>query len=260
MLRSKLNTKKGDTLIEVVLSFVMFSLVAAISLAVMHAGISGAEASIELTLARVEIDAQSETMRFVQESYANDRSYASLWRAITGRALLGEKPDGNPSEEIPELSRINCSDLYDDNTDNLTTFNAFILNSRQINNGTDENQEDWLGYTLVTQPDTNFNSSYSKFSTSSLNPRVIYTTNSDSSSDEETTDDNLIAEDEYEYKYIYRAEGIYDFITKNASDDTAKPSHYDFYVYTCWLPPGADHPTTIGTVSRLYNPEYLNAY
>ena len=86
-------TKRGDTLIEVVLSFVIFSLVAAISLAIMHAGISGAESSIELTLARVEIDAQSETVRFIQESFANDRAYTDLWHAITKRAIRAKKAD-----------------------------------------------------------------------------------------------------------------------------------------------------------------------
>lgn len=247
--------KRGDTIIEVVLSFVMFSLVAAISISVMHAGISSAEASIELTLARVEIDAQSEAMRFIQESYANDRSYPNLWRAITNRAILGQKVDGSPSDEIPELAIDDCSKLYSNDISNLNSFKAFILNSRQINNGVDENKDDWVGYTVFT-PGDDFSSSYAKFSTSSLNPRVIYTTKPVASSDDETTDSSLM---EGGYKYIYRAEGIYDFIVKDTSDENTKPSHYDFYVYTCWFTPGAERPTTIGTVSRLYNPEYLNA-
>ncbi|MDO4889208.1 MAG: hypothetical protein Q4A25_00735 [Candidatus Saccharibacteria bacterium] len=249
---SRLKSKKGDTLIEVVLSFVMFSLVATISLAVMHAGISGAEASIELTLARVEIDAQSEAMRFIQESYSNDRAYPNLWRAITNTAL------NEDYGKIPELSRNNCSKLYDDFSvdPTIVDFNAFVLNSRQINDGVDPVRDDYYGNTFISTKEPG---QTDKFSESSLSPRIIYTTKSSVSEDEETTDDNLMSDESY--IYIYRAEGIYDFLVKDTkeSEPNKKLSHYDFYVYTCWLPPGAEHPTTIGTVTRLYNPEYLNA-
>lgn len=255
----QLKSKKGDTLIEVVLSFVMFSLVAAISLAVMHAGISGAEAAIELTLARVEIDAQSEAMRFIQEAYANDRAYPNLWRAITKLAHSEKEVDGTDNKVLPGLSTNSCSRLYGDDTADgptLSSFNAFVLNSRKINDGTDAGKkEDYYGTTLIIRNDDK-----SKFSVSSLNPRLIYTTKDNTSDDEETTDTGLISEEPYEY--VYRAEGIFGFLTKDTLDTetTKKPSHYDFHVYTCWLPPGADHPTTIGTVTRLYNPEYLNAH
>lgn len=243
-------TKKGDTLIEVVLSFVMFSLVTAISISVMHAGISSAEASIELTLARTEIDTQAETMRFIQESFANDRTYQNLWKKITERALYS-----NESSKAPKLDTANCNELYGDFNDEgaktIYDAKAFILNPRRIGNGMDPNKSDYYENTLILAKD----STDKKFTTSSLNPRVIYTTESSNSI---TTDDVLDESEEF-YDTVYRAEGIYGFLIKdtNSADPNAKPTHYDFYVYTCWVAPGAERPTTIGTVTRLFNPEFL---
>ena len=255
--------KKGDTLIEVVLSFVLFSLVAAISIAVMHAGISGAEAAIELTLARVEIDSQSETMRFVQESFANDRAYKNLWNKITGRAIPEFNADGiTRNNKIPELSVSSCEGLYkstspDLDAKNVYDANAFVLNPRRIGDGVDPNNSDYYGYTLVTAEDE----SNSKFTTSSLNPRVIYTTEGSVSESDDTSDDSLSDTDEENnpYNTIFRAEGIYDFLVKDVAEgNTAKPMHYDLYVYTCWFTPGSERPTTIGTVTRVFNPEYFD--
>ena len=250
--------KRGDTLLEVVLAFVMFSLVAAISVALMNSSISGAEASIELTLARTEIDAQSETIRFIHEDFNYDRAYNNLWDHILERKI--EKT----GDDLPKLNVDSCSDLYKTNTSGVKTLaeaNAFILNPRQLNNGTDSSKENFYGYTLITHKDDP-----DKFSTSSLNPRIIYkkgsslnNTGGDEATIGSTVDNkNLTSDDdidnEDQYTFIYRAEGIYDFIVKDPND----PSHYDFYVYTCWFAPGAERPTTIGTVTRLFNPEYVN--
>lgn len=250
--------KKGDTLIEVVLSFVMFSLVAAVSIAVMHAGISGAEAAIELTLARVEIDSQSETMRFIQESFANDLAYKNLWNKITERALPELNDDGTTNSDIPELSVSSCESLYkstspDPDAKNIYNAHAFILNPRRIGDGVDPNKSDHYDYTLVTAT----NEPNSKFTTSSLNPRVIYTTEGSVSESDDTSDDSLSDTDEENnpYNTIFRAEGIYDFLVE---DNAVKPMHYDLYVYTCWFTPGSERPTTIGTVTRVFNPEYFN--
>lgn len=255
--------KRGDTLIEVVLSFVMFSLVAAVSIAVMHASISGAEAAIELTLARVEIDAQSETMRFIQEAFANDHAYKNLWNKITERAIPEFQADGvTPSKDIPELSVSSCENLYKNTSIDLDAKNiygahAFILNPRRVGDGTDENKSDYYGYTLITAKDE----SDPKFTTSSLNPRVIYTTEGSGSESDENSDDSLSDTDEENnpYNTVFRAEGIYDFLVKDIEENSdKKPTHYDLHVYTCWFAPGSERPTTIGTVTRVFNPEYFD--
>lgn len=251
------STKKGDTLIEVVLSFVMFSLVAAISISVMHAGISGAEAAIELTLARVEIDTQSETLRFIQESFANDRTFSTLWHKIIENALPASTDGTNTNNKIPDLGITSCNDLYDKDFNNnvitITEANGFVVNPRRIGDGADPNDDNYYGNTLITAKDN-----ADKFSTSLLNPRIVYTTKGNALNDAETTDETLISGEEYDI--VYRAEGIYDFVIKDTTETetSKKPSHYDFHIFTCWFAPGSENPTTIGTVTRLFNPEYLN--
>jgi len=60
---------RGDTLIEVLFATAAFSLVAVSSLSIMNQGTSTAQRSLEITLVRQEIDAQAETLRFLNASY-----------------------------------------------------------------------------------------------------------------------------------------------------------------------------------------------
>lgn len=239
-------SKRGDTLIEVVLAFAMFSLVAAISIAVMSSSISSAEASLELTLARTEIDSQSETLRYIQSSFANNRAYRNLWAAITSRAL-GE----NNRDNLPVLSTNNCSDLYENYENKPTIYDAkaFVVNPRKVVDNPNKDNSEYYGQTLITANDRATDEV--KFTVSSLNPRLIYT-NKDieaSNTDEDITETKI-------YDQVVRVEGIYDAAV--ADSDHTKPYYYDFHIYTCWFPPGARRPTTIGTVTRLYNPEFIN--
>ena len=239
-------SKKGDTLIEVVLAFAMFSLIAAISITIMNNGIASAEASLELTLARTEIDAQAETLRYIQSSFADDRAYQNLWTAITARAL-----DASSRNKLPALSVDNCSDLYENYKGNPTIYDAkaFGVNARKVVDNPEEGNAEYYGQTLVTA--NNHTTDNVEFTTSSLNPRIIYTSNEIDTSD---TDEELMETKVYDQ--IARVEGIY--VVAVADSDHDKAYYYDFHIYTCWLPPGASRPTTIGTVTRLYNPEFIN--
>lgn len=262
---SRVNMKKGDTLIEVVLSFVMFSLVVAVSISVMFSSISGAEAAMELSLARTEIDSQSETIRFIHEAYTIDNAYNNLWSHILEQVPKGEET------KSPKLDVASCTDLYKENINtDVTTVaqaKAFVLNPRQVNNGVTEGKPDYYGNTLIVAED---GKGLDKFSTSSLNPRIIYVRGSsldggdeaivgDAVDEEDLTSDEDINHDG-SYDTVHAVEGIYDFIRRandSSSNPEDEPSHYDFFVYTCWYAPGAEHPTTIGTVTRLYNPGYV---
>ena len=242
--------KRGDTLLEVVFAFTMFSLVTLITVSAMNGGISSAEASLELTLARTEIDAQSDTLRFIQSAFANDRSYGNLWRKIIER-----KADPN---SVPDLSVSSCSSLYGDyatldaKTIYDTGLKAFVVNPRHIGNSTDENSSNWYGHTLITAD--NRTSDKISFTTSSLNPRLIYTKGQLNDDGDTITTDDVIQEDEL-YTEVARVEGIYDFVVADQNHPD-KSYFYDFHIYTCWYAPGAERPTTIGTVTRLYNPEF----
>ena len=240
------NAKRGDTLLEVVFAFVMFSLVTIITVSAMSGGISSAEASLELTLARTEIDAQSDTLRFIQSAFANDRSYTNLWHKI----ITDHTAD---PANVPELTVSSCSDLYDGiGTKTIYDAKAFVVNPRHIGNDTDEASSDYIGYTLIAAKDRT--SDKVPFTASSLNPRLIYT-NGETGLDGEpvTTDDEIL--EKLPYTQVTRVEGIYDFMVKDQTHGD-KPYYFDFYIYTCWFAPGAERPTTIGTVTRLYNPEF----
>ena len=51
----------------------MFSIVAVVSINIMNSGLSSAQASLEITMARNEIDAQAEALRFIHDSYVTQR-------------------------------------------------------------------------------------------------------------------------------------------------------------------------------------------
>lgn len=60
---------KGDTIIEVLLAFTIFSLLVVGGIAVMNQGSATAQRSLEITLVRNEIDSQAEALRFLNASY-----------------------------------------------------------------------------------------------------------------------------------------------------------------------------------------------
>lgn len=69
MLGFRLNKSRGDTLIEVLFATATFSLVAVGGIAIMNKGTAASQRALEITLVRNEIDAQAETLRFLNASY-----------------------------------------------------------------------------------------------------------------------------------------------------------------------------------------------
>lgn len=62
-------TKRGDSIIEVLLAIAIFSAVAVSSLATMNRGLANIETALEETVARSEIDAQADLIRYVRSGY-----------------------------------------------------------------------------------------------------------------------------------------------------------------------------------------------
>ena len=60
---------RGDTLIEVLFAFAVFSLIAVGAMSIMNEGTATAQRALEISLVRNEIDAQAETLRFLNASY-----------------------------------------------------------------------------------------------------------------------------------------------------------------------------------------------
>lgn len=64
-----MKSQAGDTIIEVLFAITIFSLVAVGGLSIMNQGITTSQRALEITLVRQEIDAQSEALRFLNNSY-----------------------------------------------------------------------------------------------------------------------------------------------------------------------------------------------
>ena len=72
--------QQGDTIVEVMVAFAVFALVAAGAITVMNRGLATAQRSLEITLVREQIDSQAELLR-----YARDTS-SSVWQTIKSSA------------------------------------------------------------------------------------------------------------------------------------------------------------------------------
>ncbi|MBR3052235.1 InlB B-repeat-containing protein [Candidatus Saccharibacteria bacterium] len=223
--------RKGDTLIEVCLAIGIFSLVAIGIASVMSSGTAGSQTALETTLAREEIDAQAEALRFVHSAYmssknADTNSYAKLWEKITkGATRAGSVSNYNYSPS-------DCKALYDGGT--LASQKAFVLNPRILNEG----EKAYISY----------NTDRSKFSPTTTYPRLLYGTPDGSLLDSGGT-------------VLTRAEGIYVIAVEDndtnivVGQDTVKQTaFYDFYIRSCWYGADAERPTAISTVIRLYDP------
>ncbi len=129
--RQKLyKTRRGDTLIEVMFAFAIFSLVAIITLATMSVGLSTTENSLELTVARNELNAQAEALRFIHSSYVSEltlppcesdtpitekcQQYASLWEDLTKDAyVMSSSTSASMNALTIEYPLLDCATAYD---------------------------------------------------------------------------------------------------------------------------------------------------
>lgn len=68
---------RGDTIVEAVIAFAIFSAVAVGSLLIMNQGVAMAQRSLEVTLVRQQMDAQGEMLRYIRDSQPIE------WAAIT---------------------------------------------------------------------------------------------------------------------------------------------------------------------------------
>ena len=60
--------KRGDTILEVTFAISVFSLVSVLSLQLMDRDVAIIQGALESEMARIEIDAQAEALRFIQNS------------------------------------------------------------------------------------------------------------------------------------------------------------------------------------------------
>lgn len=270
--------RKGDTIIEVTFAITVFSLVSVLSIQIMDRDLATIQGTLESEMARNEIDAQAEALRFIQNSYlserelaVSEREYMNLWLKLSRKTSSVVEKAGNGLANEPEnvsaYTSLDCSKYYSgpDTGEYHNIFNdrAFVVNTRQIDPVNIEN--------TIVQANVNNIKQTSKFAETPLYPRILFTkgTMSTMTNDmdalseifpEASINPTRIAQGKQVYDKVARAEGIWVISaqqkTKHINDT---PEFYDFHIRTCWFAPGHDRPSTIATTIRLYNPEYIEA-
>ena len=89
MLTIKRSVARGDTLVEVLFGVAIFALVAVGAMLIMNQGTAISQRALEVTLVRQQIDAQAETLRFLNASYIEGSSLSDQWVAIQTKAPVG---------------------------------------------------------------------------------------------------------------------------------------------------------------------------
>lgn len=249
--------KRGDTIIEVMFAFAIFSMIAIISVSMMNIGIAASERSLELVTARNELNAQADALRFVHSSYISEatlppcsgdgaaspgekcQQYLDLWNMIKNNSITTATFNDDPAAHI-EYPLMNCSDVYANHNDKLIKNKAFVLNTRRLNSSPS------TSYIAASTSDI--------FREAPLNARIIYTNSALSNGD---SSQQLYSSTLTDYTTIKYVEGIWVIAVRGPSNGGAssKPQYYDFYIETCWNGSGSTAPTSLDTVIRLYNPE-----
>lgn len=280
--------QRGDTIIEVTIAITIFCMISVLSISLMNGGVSNAQAALELTMARNEIDAQAEAIRFIHNSYLSERElplekqqYRKLWLRLTrGESSSLFSPNGSnivfngmaqAPQDIPRLTVDRCSDIYEGDGNKISNLKAFVVNTRLLEPSGKSNDyyTNLFGDSDPANPttidydklmkgviiDSSRAEDKNKFVEAPLYPRLIFTrsdsTGNDSGKklDESATDKPLLK--------VARAEGIWVYSVRDTGIQNKVPQYYDFHIRTCWYAPGRSVPSTIGTIIRLYNPEII---
>ncbi len=244
--------KRGDTLIEVTLAVGIFSMIAVAVVATMSSGTTNAQTALETTLARAEIDAQAEALRFIQTSAsANKPGFNDLWNEILNKADNANRSDV-VKNTITNFAPSSCSELYDtENTNNISGQNAFIIDTSTLGEFITQASSDTFDSLSPSGPSA---------SSSSLTPLISAKSDTggpDSSNVNPSFSQAITYPRVYKENNTVKAEGLYVVAVKDSgakviSANNDKPqAFYDFYIHACWDTSNSDHPSTISTVIRL---------
>lgn len=272
--------KRGDTIIEVTIAISIFSLVSVLSLQLMDRDIAIIQGALETEMARNEIDAQAEALRYIQNAYlserelaTNKREYQNLWQKLSrGSASAGASSAGsgltNDAASISKYSSVACKTYYENSSGDyhsLFTDKGFVLNTRKIDPTN-------VGGTIVQSAGSEARPNV--FKEAQLYPRIIYTNSGGTHPSTINLDGETLSEffpegsadptwdfqnNRAYYDRVVRAEGIWVISVQQQVGTNKTPEFYDFHIRTCWFAPGHDQASTIATTIRLYNPEYIEA-
>jgi len=231
--------KQGDTIIEVIFAITIFTLVAVLSITLMNSGIATAQTSLETEMARNEVDAQAEALRFIHNNFVAElaladgsRIWENLWNQIIDeRRMMDPRVIGDIGfSDIGNVCR--TEEAYSDMIGQFMS-NIFVINTRFLDPTRPNN-------TIFTA-----GQNATRFGISGLYPRIIFRSLG-ADSDDMLGGDMSTA--------IARVEGLWILPVHSDAMQGRDPEFFDFYINTCWSAPGRARPASIGTIVRLYNP------
>ncbi len=259
--KAKITTKRGDTIIEIMLALAIFAMVAITAVLIMNSGIAASERSLELVTARNELNAQAEALRFIHSSYVAEltlpkcsnaeagqqcQQFDGLWSDITRGARSSANNTGDPNHYSIPSDITNCHEIYESRggSNLLVQNNAFVVNTRILKSDRRTGTTDNSQQAIVRASNSNH-----VFVEPQLGARLIYGSNSSYNSNNNSTT-NMTDSGLSQYRHLALAEGIW-VVAVQGEDG----HYYDFHINTCWYGAGASAPTTLDAVVRLYNPE-----
>jgi hypothetical protein len=94
------SSSTGDTIVEVLVAFSVFALIAIGVFSVMNRGMGMAQNSLEVTLVREQIDSQAELLRFARDTDSD------AWRQIKSELAI------NPGDSCPAADSLPSAAFY----------------------------------------------------------------------------------------------------------------------------------------------------
>jgi len=206
---------RGDTLIEVLFAITVFSLIVVTGLALMNQGSAASQRALETSLVRQQIDNQTETLRFLHESYV--ANYQQGFASNPNLTVSG--PAGQFYAIVRQAAATGASAASELNDGAATCKTppggSFVLNTRTA--------------TVITNP-TIFApaSTYAQLTFDTSNPTVVNSSN---------------------------GVWIEPIRSSSSADPAQSNSGFiDFHIRACWDAPGLNVPINLGTIVRLYEP------
>ena len=131
--------KRGDTIIEVTLAISIFAMMMVGGLAIMNNGLAKAQGTLQLTMARNNIDSQAEALRFINTAYiAQDPNLSSAaaqaWPNITKKTMTATPLTSCKTDFNDNSFAINTQTMG-----NVTTIKAASTYPRLVSTAADSN-------------------------------------------------------------------------------------------------------------------------
>ena len=208
-------TNRGDTLIEVMFAMAIFSLVAVGGLSIMNKGVATAQRALEITQVKGQIDAQAETLRFLNSSYISAFS--------SGATNVLNTPAKEWSDMI----------TYIDSSSHLSATSF----------GDGKSCQSYLTTATTHKSIFIFDTQNAKFIRKNIIPFNLAT-----SSAQIKYSGAVVSSTEGLWIEAIRQKNTFAPATQKNAD------YIDFHIQACWDAPGSTVPVTLATVVRLYEP------